>query len=240
MIVSKSMAQKRRAKKNANLHPPETWSPNPVPSPPPEITLGLGKVATKRSCSFHQNNKLHYGMNPFLRFGSIPDCTFSKLLNLCLVPVKLSKQMQEEATSSVQKTPRNLENDTKTPDLTTNPMAWYPCRQLPLLLCTTQSSKMDGLELGASTRCIMFFHCVVPSRLSYQIRSIASNCFISTPNFHFRSTPKKEKKQLLAWKHLEVHHDVGLWPQKSGCHGWSMLAAMVTWTKSRGYSDILI
>lgn len=100
------------AKKNANLHPPETWSPNPVPSPPPEITLGLGKVATKRSCSFHQNNKLHYGMNPFLRFASILEGTFSKLLNWCLVPVKLSKQMQEEATSSVQKTPRNLENDT--------------------------------------------------------------------------------------------------------------------------------
>lgn len=138
-------------------------------------------------------------------------------------------------------------------DLTTNPMAWYPCRQLPLLLCTTQSSKMDGLELGASTRCIMFFHCVVPSRLSYQIRSIASNCFmrkkklaeisllkLPPPTSTSGPPQKRKKKQLLAWKHLEVHHDVGLWPQKSGCHGWSMLAAMVTWTKSRGYSDILI
>lgn len=188
-------------------------------------------------------------MNPFLRFGSIPEGTFSKLLNLCLVPVKLSKQMQEEAKKHLE-----IWKMIRSTDLTTNPMAWYPCRQLPLLLCTTQSSKMDGLELGASTRCIMFFHGVVPSRLSYQIRSIASKCFMRKKNwlkflyqtFHpqlpLQVHPKKGKKTTVGLK--TSRSPPRCWPLTSeirlswlvdvGCYGDMDKKSWIF-----GYTDIL-
>ncbi len=172
----------------------------------------------------HSQSGRYLGTNQFTTtaWGFCPSTVLGGLLNLSLVPVKLWKQMQEshffrtsrntrETTNSVQKTLLEIGAFWyDSPDLTTDSMAWYPYLQLPLLLCTTQSSKIHGWGFGGSTRFSpdFYFHCVLSSKLS--AKKTAWGKIINT-----------SPTSTLTWKHLEVHPDVGLWPQIRLGHGWS-------------------